>query len=142
MKFKILLILFLLLPFSAHAKDIFADTVCKEAYEYYFLNRAIANEDIMGIQYLLNGGADINGKGYKNFVEDCGGYYEYSSPLMVAVNTQNIDIIKMLLERGANVNIAEDEGVTVLDVAKKQKNKSIVDLLSQYGAKTYAQIQK
>ncbi len=134
MKFKILLSLSLLLPFSTHAKDIFADTVCKEAYEYYFLNRAIANEDVMGIQYLLDGGADINGKGYKNFVEDCDGYYEYSSPLMVAVNTQHIDIIKILLEHGANVNVVESEGVTVLDVARNQKNKRIIDLLLQYGA--------
>ncbi|PIE46850.1 MAG: hypothetical protein CSA42_06150 [Gammaproteobacteria bacterium] len=142
MKLKILLALSLLLPLSTHAKDIFADTACKKAYEYYFLDRAVANEDVIAIQYLLDGGADINGNGYKNFVQDCGGNYEYSSPLMVAVSTQNIDIVKMLLERGADVNIIEGEGVTVLDIAKKKKNKHIVDLLLKYGAKTYAQIKQ
>jgi len=134
--------------------QLFADTKCKDGYEYYFLNRAAANGDLYGATLLLKGGANVDGNGYNKYIE-CGGGMEYSSPLFVAVfvaaheATQGdprradrvpvlegaMEMVELLLKAGANPNIREGEGVTSLDIAKEFKHLESIRLLQQYGAK-------
>lgn len=59
----------------------FADSPCRAAYEYHFLNRAVALGDLVGAQLLLEGGADPNGSGYEAALS-CILIGEFSSPLM------------------------------------------------------------
>lgn len=145
----------ILLACSAHAgKPLFAESKCKEGYEYWFLNRAAAHTDIMGARILLEGGANVDGKGYKTFIR-CGGGSEYSSPLFVAVyvvaheatkgDPTRVDrkyvldagmgMVELLLKAGANPNIKEGEGITPLDIAKEFAHKPTIELLKKYGAK-------
>jgi hypothetical protein len=154
MKNIILIAIVVSLIGCAADSSLFSKSPCKEGYEYYFLNRAAANTDLYGAEILLKGGANVDGKGYGNYIK-CGGGMEYSSPLMVAVHVvaheaakgdpQRIDreavlkagtdLVELLLKAGANPNIREGEGVTPLDIAKYYKNMSIIRLLEQYGAK-------
>lgn len=68
----------------ADRSSLFADSPCKAAYEYHFLNRAANGEDLIGTQLLLERGADVNGSGYATY-PGCVAAIEFSSPLMVAV---------------------------------------------------------
>src|SRR5690348_6886283 len=109
----------------AHADKsaLFAESKCKEGYEYWFLNRAAAHTDLIGAEMLLKGGANVDGKGYETFIA-CGGGMEYSSPLFVAVFVvahetakgdpkrgdrqyvlkAGMDMVELLLKAGANPN--------------------------------------
>ncbi|MGE4542765.1 MAG: ankyrin repeat domain-containing protein [Pedobacter sp.] len=139
---------------AAKHADIFAQSKCKKGYEYYFLNRAASGGDLFGVQLLLEGGANVDGLGYENYIE-FGGGMEYSSPLMVAVfvyaheamegDPKRVDrasvlkeseeMVELLLKHGANPNIKEGEGGTPLDIAKQLKHEHSIRLLEKYGAK-------
>ena len=55
--------------------------------------------------------------------------------LMYAINDGHIDIVRLLIERGANVNIKNDDGYTALMYATMMDNIYIVKLLLENGAK-------
>ncbi len=59
-----------------------------------------------------------------NTVNDFG-----ATPLMRAANNGNIDIIKLLLRSGANVNAADAGGATALHIAARRGNVSAVQIL-------------
>jgi len=138
-KFTLRCLLFLLLEFlssPSFAREIilFAESPCKGAYEYHFLNRAAHSNDQIGLELLLKSWANIDGKGYEKY-PDCVAGFEYSSPLMVATYANNIEIVKILLNLGANPNIREGEGETPIEVAREKGFKEIVNLLIKHGAK-------
>lgn len=58
--------------------------------------------------------------------EDC------QTALHVAVCEGHLEMVKILLERGANVNKPDTRGWTPIALAEKQSNKSIYDLLLSY----------
>jgi ankyrin repeat protein len=43
-----------------------------------------------------------------------------------------VDVAKYLLEKGANVNVREEKGLTAKDFARKMNKKSIQKLLEPY----------
>ena len=59
------------------------------------------------------------------------------TPLMWAVynDHDNVDIIKALLDKGADVNIKANDGATALSWALKKGNTNTVALLKKAGAK-------
>lgn len=57
------------------------------------------------------------------------------SPLFVATFEKHLEIVKMLLERGADPNIASEDGATSLDIAIGNSDSELITLLSQHGAK-------
>ena len=63
------------------------------------------------------------------------GFARYS-PLMGAAysETLNTEIVRMLLQRGANVEWKAANGETALSLARKRGHTEIVDLLMQAGA--------
>ena len=70
---------------------------------------------------LLDGGSDINAPG-------CHG----ETPLHCAVGWGNIDIVELLLVRGADVTLLNNDGKTALDEAIKYNRPHIARLLSTY----------
>lgn len=80
---------------------------------------ACKTEDIDIIRLLLKKGANIN----------------YVSPLIeesaiiVAINNNNVDIVRLLIKNKANINLKDANGKTVIEIAKKNGNKKILELL-------------
>lgn len=58
----------------------------------------------------------------------------FETPLMLAVKADDIDVVRFLLERGADANLQEDNGNTALHFADEVGNEDIADLLISYGA--------
>jgi len=56
------------------------------------------------------------------------------TPLMKAIQATNYDAVELLLARGADLNIKNNQGKTALDIAKHNMNKCqpIIDLLQMY----------
>ncbi len=123
------------LSYAASANDLFAEGPCKEAYEYHFLNRATAFGDWNGVKLLLDGGADANGSGYDKTLECLTYPGEFSSPLSLAVRDKNIEIVKLLLEAGADPNVVQGEAITPVSIARARGFTEILQLLLQHGGK-------
>jgi ankyrin repeat protein len=88
--------------------------------------------DLKATRLMLDHGADVNA------FDPLG-----RTPLMYAVLSDVLpfDVVKLLIESGADVNATDrhknsgDAGVTVLDIAKRNGNQAIIDLLVKAGAK-------
>lgn len=48
---------------------------------------------------------------------------------------ERLEIVKLLIAHGANVNALDEEGLTPLDIAFFDKNNQMIKLLKKYGAK-------
>lgn len=83
----------------------------------------VENSDM--VQLLLeNRKINVNKAGF------CG-----TTPLQRAVESDDIELVKLLLDYGAKVNVKDDFGETPLSTAKENKNKEIIQLLRASGAK-------
>jgi hypothetical protein len=99
------------------------------------------NTDV--VKFLIEHDANVNAKdnlgqnvlfmdgGIKNIPTSFG----FPDLSVVPADFVNKDILKLLIESGADVNAKNNAGETPLSVWKKRENKEIVDLLIQYGAK-------
>ena len=70
------------------------------------------------IKVLMNYGADIN---------KCNLYDK--TPLHYAVENNNLDMVKFLVEKGANINAKTNAGFTALDIAKNYKLNDLIEYL-------------
>jgi hypothetical protein len=112
----------------------FADSPCKAAYEYHFLNRAAALGDIVGAQLLLEGGADPSGSGYETALS-CNLIGEFSSPLMVAVMNGDKEMADLLLKHGGDPNLKEAESISSTDMARRRGDSQMLELLVEHGGR-------
>ena len=75
--------------------------------------KSIKDEDLQTIQDDIKNGVDVNGRlpglTFK--------------PIHVAVNTGNLDIVKLLLDNGASINMKDNSGYTPLHHAANRKKK-------------------
>ncbi|MDR2206347.1 MAG: ankyrin repeat domain-containing protein [Flavobacteriaceae bacterium] len=76
---------------------------------------------------LLKAGAQVNGAG------DMGGDY-IIYPIFRAIETDNIDLVQLLIDHAVNLNVIDKQGNSVIDIAKN--NKEIESLVSKYLLKT------
>lgn len=89
------------------------------------------NNEFEMIEYLLKHGADVNAREH---------YFDGDSPLMLAVGKNNLDLVKLLVEHGANPNIkyidevGDTEGYTPFLLAIQNNNFDMVKLLVEHGA--------
>lgn len=86
------------------------------------------------VKRLLRGGADVNASIGKN------GLAKGLTPLILAVGSEDEDLIRLLLDKGANVNARMPDGLTVLSWAKlggdeEGKNQAVIRMLEAAGAK-------
>jgi ankyrin repeat protein len=137
--------------------------VCQILFKYnirpstYDLYTAInANRQNDAIQFLLKNGAVPNGEILlltmqkkrfdlaRQFVEDgVDVNYRYSltrddadgmTALLYAAKWGNLEIVKLLVEKGANVNIKAVNGDTVLSIARRYSNDEVYNYLAEHGA--------
>ena len=57
------------------------------------------------------------------------------TPLMRSIGYSGSAIVKLLLDKGANVHIKSRSGKTALDIARERNNKEVIQLLLKAGAK-------
>ena len=90
-----------------------------------FLIEAAEKNDILGVKMWLMAGANINAQ------EKLYG----TTALMIASLYGYTEIVKLLLEAGADVNTKNNDGYTALALASKNGYTKIVELLKEAGAK-------
>lgn len=90
------------------------------------LYQAVVNNDTTTIKELLSKGANVN------FVKQQG--WAKVNPLITAINKQNIESVKILLQNGADVNWEDGFNTTALMYAASNGNISIIKYLLEGGA--------
>lgn len=96
-----------------------------ELPNFYVLVEAVENKHYDIVKYLLS---DNNIFGIKL----CDIHSEYELPLRTAIELQDKEMIKILLDNGADINTLDDMIVTS---ALKSENEDIIKLFRNYGAK-------
>jgi ankyrin repeat protein len=94
-------------------------TVKKEAKSATPLATAIAKGDLETVKKFIEYGADIN--------EQSNGM----TPLMIAARYNQVEIIKLLLVKGANLKLTNDKGLTALKYAELSNATQAVETLKQ-----------
>ncbi|MBW5393645.1 ankyrin repeat domain-containing protein, partial [Brachyspira hampsonii] len=78
---------------------------------YSLLNAAVGNKTTEIAEYLIEQGADINTQ--TDSVSDL--------PLIfIALRAENIELLKLLIEKGADTSVVDKDGKTIFDLAKEQ----------------------
>ncbi|WP_028594592.1 ankyrin repeat domain-containing protein [Paenibacillus assamensis] len=87
------------------------------------LRQAVSDHDLKTVSYLLDHGVDIN-YNEPNMV-----YPYQATPLTVATRMGNVSMVKYLIERGADVTLAEKDGERPYTIAVSNKNKDLAEYL-------------
>ncbi|ASJ20791.1 hypothetical protein BHAMNSH16_03665 [Brachyspira hampsonii] len=78
---------------------------------YSLLNAAVGNKTTEIAEYLIEQGADINTQ-----TDSVSGL-----PLIfIALRAENIELLKLLIEKGADTSVVDKDGKTIFDLAKEQ----------------------
>lgn len=87
------------------------------------LRQAVSSHDYKTLTYLLDHGADIN-------YNKADMVYPYqATPLTVAVRIGNSNMVKFLIERGADITLAEKDGDRPYTIAVSNKDTVLADYL-------------
>ena len=79
------------------------------------------------VRYLISKKADINSEG--NGLEE-------ETPAYAAVKLNNLQILKILVKAGANLDTQTPDGGLAYDLAVSYKNQEMIDYLKKHGART------
>jgi ankyrin repeat protein len=90
------------------------------------LQWASVKGNIRSLKYLLRRGADINAISVNDYNQ---------TPLLFAINFNQVEAAMLLIKRGANVNQKDLFGVTPLTYALEIQNKELVKCLVKNGAR-------
>lgn len=77
------------------------------------------------VEYLLDKGADVN-LAAKNAMR--------VAPVHAAAARRDVEVMRMLLERGADPNARQQNDWTPLDAARQHQDQAMIDLLLAHGA--------
>ncbi len=83
------------------------------------LMSAVISGDIDGVKFFAKSGPDLVNQ------KNIGG----ATPLLLACREGNLEIVKILIDNGANINVTDNEGWTPLMRAALAGKKDVVDLL-------------
>ena len=84
------------------------------------LLRAIVRKQTFLVQYLLSNGADPNAKDHSIFTH---------TPILVAADIGDMEILQMLLDAGAHIEAKNDIGLTALMIATLEGNAKMLSFL-------------
>jgi len=79
------------------------------------------------VEILLQKNASVNAKSCNN---ETALIYALKNRCYRLDNRSNIDVVQMLLENGADINVKDEEGKTLLDLAKEQGYDDVQRLLT------------
>ena len=108
-------------------------TLSSEGYatpEIDLLN-AVKREDIQAVRYAIERGANVN-------VRVIGGILTGYTALMFATYRGRIDIVKLLIEQGADIHATTKLGDSALFIAITQEHANVAKLLIEQGANVYS----
>jgi hypothetical protein len=96
------------------------------AAKRYDLHEAVVDKDLVQVQKLLHKGADLNLLGPRR--------YGYGSALHIAVREGHLQIAKLLIDRGAEIDVLDHKDFTPLHNAAWNGNLEMTELLLDAGA--------
>jgi len=109
------------------------------AIQFLLQNGAVPNGEILLLtmerqkfdlaRQFIEAGVDVNYR-YPLTRNDADGM----APLLYAAKLGNLEILKLLVEKGANVNVKAVNGDTALSIARKNNNDEIYNYLTEHGA--------
>ncbi|MFY0666255.1 MAG: ankyrin repeat domain-containing protein [Natronospirillum sp.] len=101
------------------------------------IHEAASIGDMDKLQAYVEGGGDLEEKADKNWVS---GLYHYGgkTPLHLAVEGNQPDAVRYLINQGADVEAKSSSGETPLLLSAKAGNMAVFDLLLSYGAERFA----
>jgi hypothetical protein len=114
---------------SVVAKQLKPQSAANETISYKGFFSAIENGNIEKVNRYLNRGANVNARVEEIEYNYGGSFTHYLSPLVVAIRTRNIDMVRLLLQWGADVNTAGGNVNVPLYEAVKEAQGGIVRLL-------------
>ena len=86
---------------------------------------AIQKNNIYDVRHVLQAGADINARWWLHDL----------TPLMISITKKYFELAKILIEKGADVNLQTYHGNTALHYVVHHKNNDIINILLNKGAK-------
>src|SRR5216683_2229209 len=101
----------------------------KAQRQRYFAQAAV-DGNLHRLQLLHFAGANVNARG------NC------CMPLYLAAGEGRLEVVRYLLDQGADVNAREQFGDTALDIAINRNQTTMVDLLRHRGAKRACEIRR
>lgn len=87
------------------------------------LRKAVFDRDRSTVDFLLDHGVDIN------YNKSDMVYPYQATPLTIATRKQDVEMVKYLIGRGADITIAESNGERPYTIALIEKNQELVELL-------------
>jgi len=109
------------------------------AIQFLLQNGAVPNGEILLLamekqrfdlaKQFIEAGADVN---YRYALTKK--YADGMTPLLFAAKWGNLDIVKLLVEKGANINIQAVNGDSAVSLARKSNNEKIYNYLLEQGA--------
>ena len=112
--------------------DILSEKPASKPPTYVTIHDAARRGNIGFVKYYLAKGIDINIQGY----------FKKYTPLHEAIAGRQLEVVKLLIDEGANVNAKDSMGWTPLDNATGVLNKpKIADLLRKHGGKTKKELE-
>ncbi len=103
---------------SLEARKALADLLCPEMFVFYAQK---GNQDM--VKLFLAAGMDVNAR-----VKGSG-----NTALMQAANAGRLDTVKLLMENGADINMANEKGETALTKASSTIDDEADDIISNNG---------
>jgi len=96
-----------------------------DEYPHTLMHLAVYHGNVNVIHLIAN----------SNNVNQCNKYNQYNfSPLRLAIHKESSEVVKLLLDKGANINDADRNGFTPLHHAIDKGNSEVVQLLLDRGA--------
>ena len=101
-----------------------ADSKTEDKYEVSLLSNAALLGHLRMLRLLLDYGADI----------ESGGRTQNCTPLIHATETGDLNVVKFLLDAGANLNVEASDGTSPLSHAAVAGNLDMIQLLYEHGS--------
>jgi len=132
-----LVIVFVLQVGQAFAEDLITYDAEQKALDYMALSYAAANGHIVLVEGLIARGAPVNAPAFSPDSFTGAEYLasQFMTPLQGAANAGHADIVKLLLEQGANPEWQCCDGGTALYLAAEKGHLDAVKALVEGGAK-------